>query len=284
MKSLIKSLFRRYDYEISTAPPFLRRTFFLHPDRRTLGAISPDLLKPERWERVPAPGAPSGDLWAIFQTIPGGHKWHHYFPIYESVFGPLRSKPINVLEIGVYRGGSIRLWHKYFAPGTRFVGIDIDASCLQFDSPAENIHVRIGSQDDAAFLSDVVAEFGPFDLIIDDGSHQTGHIIASFNALFGPGLKDGGLYFVEDLHSNYWLSFRTAAVSFMDVAKSLIDLMHAHYVEAQDETSFRLNHPRLRSIFTVPRITRMIDQIRVFDSVVAIYKGADKTPPMTEHL
>jgi hypothetical protein len=50
--------------------------------------------------------------------------------------------------------------------------------------------VRIGSQADPEFLRRVVREFGPFDLIIDDGSHHSSHIIATFNHLFDAGLKD----------------------------------------------------------------------------------------------
>jgi hypothetical protein len=35
-------------------------------------------------------------------------KWHHYFDIYTPHFEPYRSKPIKMLEIGVFCGGSMR--------------------------------------------------------------------------------------------------------------------------------------------------------------------------------
>ena len=72
-------------------------------------------------------------------------------------------------------------------------------------------------------LQGVVEEFGPFDLIIDDGSHIASHMLASFNYLFLEGLNDAGIYFVEDTHSNYFQSHRDTEFSFMDMAKSLVD-------------------------------------------------------------
>ena len=63
---------------------------------------------------------------ALWATIPGGHKWLHYFPIYEELLAARRSAPIKVLELGVYRGASLELWHKYFHSGSTIVGIDID--------------------------------------------------------------------------------------------------------------------------------------------------------------
>lgn len=43
---------------------------------------------------------------------------------------------------------------------------------------------------------------GPFDVVIDDGSHQAPHIISAFKTLF-PCMKKGSLYVVEDLHTQY---------------------------------------------------------------------------------
>ena len=43
---------------------------------------------------------------------------------------------------------------------------------------------------------------GPFEIIIDDGSHFWGDVIVSFIFLF-PLLKQGGIYVIEDLHSSY---------------------------------------------------------------------------------
>jgi hypothetical protein len=142
---------------------------------------------------------------------------------------------------------------------------------MQFDAPGEGIRVRIGSQTDAAFLKGVVEEFGPFDLIVDDGSHHSSHIITSFNHLFSDGLKDSGVYFVEDLHANYWFPWRDSRRSFLDLCKELLEHMHAHYLAAPPG-AFMVADEQPMLALEVPRITTMIREMRFFDSIAVIYK------------
>jgi hypothetical protein len=216
----------------------------------------------------------SNELYKLWTTIPNGLKWTHYFSVYETVFGPIRAAPLRILEIGIWQGASMQLWRSYFEnPDTIIVGIDILPECSRFDSSATGIHVRIGSQDDPVFLKKVVDEFGPFDLIIDDGSHHSSHIISSFNHLYADGLKESGIYFVEDLHANYWLPWRDSKRSFLDICKELMEHMQAHY-RTSSPVDFLIDKPsiRLTSELEVPRIATMIKEIRVFDSIVAIYK------------
>jgi hypothetical protein len=240
--------------------------------------ISPEYEEPVRWPcyrtDVPAQEVVSNSLYQLWKNFPGGHKWTHYFPIYESIFGPLRTQPLRILEIGIWHGASLKLWRRYFEhPDTIIVGVDVLPECIQFDAPAAGVHVRIGSQADPAFLRRVVDEFGPFDLIMDDGSHHSSHIIASFNNLYAHGLKDTGIYFVEDLHANYWHPWRDTRKSFLDVCKKLLEDMHAHYRGATPG-DFLIDKPSARatSALEVPRITTMIKEMRFFDSIVAIYK------------
>ena len=240
-------------------------------------------LDPEYERRVQWPcyrtDAPSQEvvsdpLYKMWTTFPGGHKWTHYFPIYEAIFGPLRTKPLRILEIGIWHGASLKLWRQYFEhPKTIIVGVDVLPECLQFDAPAAGVHIRIGSQADPAFLKRVVQEFGPFDLIMDDGSHHSSHVIASFNHLYADGLKDTGIYFVEDLHANYWHPWRDSKKSFLDVCKELLEHMHAHF-RSSTPVDFLIDKPsaRMTSALDVPRITTMIKEMRFFDSIVAIYK------------
>jgi SAM-dependent methyltransferase len=218
-------------------------------------------------------GLDSNPVYQLWRTIPQGIKWTHYFETYEALFGPRRSAPMRVLEIGVFKGNSLRLWRQYFHhPETVVVGIDIDPECARFDAPSEQMHVRIGSQADPEFLQRVVNEFGPFDLIIDDGSHHSTHMIASFNALYRDGLKENGIYFAEDLHANYWFPWRDSRRTFLDLCKELQELMQAHYTRAwlQDWNREREGVPLA---VEVPEITLTIKEIRVFDSMVAIYKA-----------
>lgn len=78
------------------------------------------------------------------------------------------------------------------------VSLDIDPSTKQHEDVDRGMHVVLGAQDDVQLLADVVQRFGPFDVIIDDCSHAIDPTVASFRYLFSHGLKDGGLYIVED--------------------------------------------------------------------------------------
>lgn len=155
-------------------------------------------------------------------------KWHHYLPLYDRYFAPYRARsPLRLLEIGVFQGGSLALWREFFGPGAIIFGVDIDTRCEAFDNTHGN-HVRIGSQIDAAFLNDVVAEMGGVDIVVDDGSHLADHMTRTFDILF-PLLSQGGLYVVEDTHTNYWTKFNGGyrrRSTFIERTKTLIDDVH----------------------------------------------------------
>jgi hypothetical protein len=240
--------------------------------------LDPQYLRPYRWpsyrEDVVPKDLSSDPLYQLWTETSGGHKWTQYFAVYRDVFGSLTTRPMRILEIGVLNGAGLHLWRKYFShPDTVVVGIDIQPQCVRFDSPNEGIRVRIGSQADPRFLRELIEEFGPFDLIIDDGSHRSSHMIASFNCLFAGGLKESGIYFVEDLHANYWPAWRDTRLSFLDVCKELVEHMHAHYRQGSPEMFMvaKASHQSMAA-FEVPVITTMIREIRFFDSIVAIYK------------
>lgn len=129
------------------------------------------------------------------------NKWKHYFEIYDRHFAPYRDRDVTILEIGVESGGSLDLWRAYFGPKARIVGVDINPACKRFE--AANTPVRIGSQGDPAFLEQLAAEFGPFDILVDDGSHTFEHQIQTFRSLY-PHIRTDGLYCCEDLCTSYW--------------------------------------------------------------------------------
>ena len=247
--------------------------------------LNPQLLEVVKWpfsrSGVPDAEILSNPVYQLWSDIEGGFKWDHYFPIYNEVFAPLRDRPMRVLEIGILNGGGLRLWRKYFShPDTLVVGIDINPACAAHDAPHKGIRVKIGNQADPALLQQVIDEFGPFDLIIDDGSHISSHIMITFNYLFSAALKDPGIYFVEDLHANYWPPWRDTRRSFLDLCKELIELMHAHYLQAgPNELITQFPSKQERDTLDVPLITTMIKEIRFFDSTVAIYKSKRKNIP-----
>lgn len=273
MKKRVLSALRRARLKPVRKPPFIVR---LHPYKgreRMLSLLGPGLSTTTDW-RISAP-EPTGELAEIFSRSGGAFKWVHYLPIYEKAVP--RLTPIRLLEIGVFRGGSLHMWREYLHPESTVVGIDINADCRAYDRPDQNVHVRIGSQDNEHFLRSVVAEFGPFDVIIDDGSHMATHTIKAFRELFHSGLRDDGSYIVEDLHCSYWTSYRDSKVSFVDFVAVLIDAMHAHYHDGWPGDMSRNASSNVEPA-AVPALTPLLGSIEVFDSVVVVHKSNRELP------
>jgi hypothetical protein len=125
---------------------------------------------------------------------------HNYCVKYQKYLPFNQEDPIKLLEIGVLDGNSLLTWSEYF-PNSSIIGIDINPECKQYEK--DNIIVEIGSQVDEEFLKEVIEKHGPFDMILDDGSHFQSHMIKSFEILF-PYVKNQGIYIVEDTCCAYW--------------------------------------------------------------------------------
>ena len=156
------------------------------------------------------------------------NKWLHYFDIYEENFSKYRNKKITVLEIGVFRGGSLSMWQKYFGLQAKIIGIDINPECKEFER--ENIKIYIGDQTNEDFLHSVLIDNDKPDIIIDDGGHTSNQQISSFNFLYKE-LKYEGIYLVEDTHTSYNLRFqdRSDRLTFIEYAKHLSDEINDWY-------------------------------------------------------
>ncbi len=127
---------------------------------------------------------------------------HHYLELYDPILSPWIDSELKLLEIGIHRGGSLKLWRDYFPHG-RIVGIDLKLPKNFF--PGERVQVFEGSQADTGFLSEVAMKTAPegFDLIIDDASHIGELTKTTFWHLFDRHLKPGGLYAIEDWGTGY---------------------------------------------------------------------------------
>jgi cephalosporin hydroxylase len=198
----------------------------------------------------------------IFQSHTGrpSMKWGHYFKIYDTHFQRFRGNSPSVLEIGIRKGGSLQIWREYFGAGSRVIGVDIDPECRALEE--DGFEVFIGDQGDPAFLLDIVEQVGPFDIVIDDGSHRMDDLRTSFATLF-PILKSGGLYMVEDAHTCYMADFDGGyrkPGTFIENAKTIIDQMHAFYSE--DHSSFAPN-----------ALSVTVNAVHFYDSIVVIEKN-----------
>lgn len=124
-----------------------------------------------------------------------GAQFHGYTKIYFDLFKDKRDKVDKVMEIGVWKGASLRMWRDYF-PLAEVYGLDNHRELL-FE--ADRIKCFFTEQKDEAVLDETVKEIGTgFDLIVDDGSHEVNDQILSFKKFF-PLIKAGGIYAIEDV-------------------------------------------------------------------------------------
>jgi len=138
------------------------------------------------------------NLFEIGKKYPTNKNISGFVDIYDFYFKNLKDKKINILEIGVDNGDSLRLWRDYFSKAN-ICGLDI----IKKDFIINDVEILCGDQSDIKFLSSIVDKYKKFDIIIDDGSHVSKHIITSFNYLFEH-LNVNGLYIIEDLQTSYF--------------------------------------------------------------------------------
>jgi cephalosporin hydroxylase len=193
-------------------------------------------------------------------------KWVHYLDIYDRHLNRFRQigRPVRLLEIGVYHGGSLQLWRQYFGPEASIFGIDINPRCAEV--AGRDICIRVGSQADRKFVEGVVREMGGVDIVIDDGSHIASHQRKSLEILL-PLLDSHGVYVVEDLHTSYFSGCYEGGLgrrgTFIEELKVLIDSIHESY--HRKKTRFSDVRPG-------------IDSIHLYDSLAFIEKRPVQRP------
>ena len=190
-------------------------------------------------------------------------KWSNYGPIYDRHFAPFREHNINILEIGVLKGGSMRMWEKYF-PKANIFGIDINEECLQYQS--DRTKIFIGDQSDVSFLRNVKAKIPKIDILIDDGSHRAKDQKITFEEMYYH-LKTPGVYLVEDIELNYWKNKDlNSPDNFMTHMKNKIDELNIRKtMPAKIAQSYPFKD-------TEVRFTNCTNNISFYDNVVVLEK------------
>ena len=118
---------------------------------------------------------------------------------YDRIFDELQTDAPVIVELGVYLGGSLRLWRDTF-PDATIVGFDFEPPAGGFPSGCTFVQ---GSQTEAADLQRILRHAEAIDIVIDDCSHLAEPTKLAFDTLF-PHVRPGGVYVVEDWGTGYW--------------------------------------------------------------------------------
>lgn len=196
------------------------------------------------------------------------HKYHHYFPIYHKHFSRFRGSPVNVLEIGVAQGGSLKMWKEYFGKEANIYGLDIDPEAKKYENKEEGIHICIGDQGDRDFMERLMETLPEITVLIDDGGHTTLQQTTTFLACYDK-LADDGVYLCEDLHTNYWSPFIDTKETFVEYIIGHIHALNYWFDEKHDHSQWAEKTPPSMKI---PKFTNITHGISFYNSVIVLEK------------
>ena len=177
-------------------------------------------------------------------------KWTHYFDFYDELVLESRKKfgaDIRILEIGVQNGGSLEIWRKLFGSKAEIHGIDIDPMC---DRLSDQFNIHIGSSADKNFLANIRSKSSYFDLIIDDGRHNSKHQRIALEYLFAM-LSPRGIYVIEDIEHSYRYSKRGGYLrpsSIIEVSKRFVDSINKEFFASPVIHSVKIDIETVNSI------------------------------------
>ena len=139
---------------------------------------------------------------------------HSYLPLYQNLLINKKETAKNVLEIGIYHGGSIKLWTDFFTNANVY-GLDI----IHIDDVWEGIknkekiilHTSTDAYNNDFFTTHLLNKNIQFDFMLDDGPH-TLESMKQFIKLYSQIMTDDGILIIEDIQSEGWISILTTQV------------------------------------------------------------------------
>jgi len=136
---------------------------------------------------------------------------HNYTEVYPKY---LPKNPKKIMEIGIWKGSSLRMWNEYYPNLETIYGMDfyndkVRKNCFSWITPEEiqsiidensKFRLLFTDQSDRSELDIAAQTIGEnqLDFILDDGSHNTDDQQISLSRLFKT-IKSGGVYIIEDL-------------------------------------------------------------------------------------
>lgn len=160
-----------------------------------------------------------------------------YIPTYKGLASTLRPDAA-ICELGVYEGGSLKLWQAMFPDAAMIVGVDINSASTW---PSGTVKVVADQQDPNLpkslewHLSSVFRK--DFDLIVDDASHQGQPTYKALQHLW-PLVAPGGYYVIEDwcvgfpLYPNFddsMLNVAMMLLNFFDTPETSVHFINYQY-------------------------------------------------------
>ena len=195
-------------------------------------------------------------------------KLSNYFDVYECLFREYRNKPITFVEVGIYGGGSLYMWKKYFHPKSKIIGIDLNPESKKYSKNGYDIY--IGDQEKPEFWKKFFKKVGKVDVILDDGGHTDAQQIQTLISSIRNINKNGKIV-IEDTHASYLTEFgNPSETSFVNYSKKITDIINYRFIN-QEFLKFNKNKNILFHLFQ-----KNIFSISYFESMISFSINSEK--------
>jgi cephalosporin hydroxylase len=133
---------------------------------------------------------------------------HSYLDLYQNLLITKKETAKNVLEIGIYHGGSIKLWSDFFTNATVY-GLDIMHinNVWEGIKNKENIilHTSSDAYNETFFIDNFLNKNIKCDFMLDDGPHSL-ESMKQFIRLYSQIMTNDGILIIEDVQSIDWIN------------------------------------------------------------------------------
>ncbi len=151
------------------------------------------------------------ELWnskgyAYYPTDKSTH--HAYLKPYSELFGKWQHESINILEVGCYKNGSLKLFEEYFT-NAKIIGVDIQT----YEGAVELNRATVIVGD---FYSSQL-ELPPLHIAIDDGPHDVNSQMEFVRKVW-PYMVPGGILVVEDVMPGFKPHFDQLGIPYTAIA------------------------------------------------------------------
>ncbi|MFN0277455.1 MAG: class I SAM-dependent methyltransferase [Pyrinomonadaceae bacterium] len=197
----------------------------------------------------------------------------HYFEIYERHFKKFVGKEVHIAEVGVYSGGSLKMWKSYFGDKCKIYGIDIIEECKSYAD--ENTTIFIGDQESRIFWQHFKKSVPRIDIFIDDGGHLAEQQIVTLEEIL-PFISPGGVYLCEDVSGS-----RLKLTAYMNGIQNELNHIEPHLADSVDlkTTPFQ---QQVYSIHQYPYVFVIEKQSEPINEFSAVKMGTIWNPILPE--
>jgi hypothetical protein len=132
---------------------------------------------------------------------------HSYLPLYQNLLISKKETAKNVLEVGIYDGGSIKLWSDFFTNANVY-GLDIMSIENVWEGIRNNekiiLHTSTDAYNEDLFINNFLNKNIRCDFMLDDGPH-TLESMKQFIKLYSQIMTEDGILIIEDVQSWDWI-------------------------------------------------------------------------------